>query len=43
MGREILGEPDMKGGKATLNKDKKVDARTFEYLKCCLVPTTSKR
>jgi hypothetical protein len=26
MGREILGDPDMKGGKATLNKDKKVDA-----------------
>lgn len=26
MGREILGEPNMKGGKATLNKDKKVEA-----------------
>jgi hypothetical protein len=26
MGREILGEPDMKGGKATLNNDKKVEA-----------------
>ncbi len=26
MGREIFGEPSMKGGKATLNKEKKVDA-----------------
>lgn len=26
MGREILGEPELKGGKAILNKDRKVDA-----------------
>lgn len=41
MGREILGEPDIKGGKATLNQDKKVDAAlAIRLLSASLVAIT---